>query len=183
MSYRLVGPRSDAFFERSHEDTRSRLCEWNRGEVKQCRSEIRAIPGFEGGRRSAAEVGRPLYSRRSTPYPFEVTKRRRGSFPIGAARDLLGVVRGLYAARLHEKAGRVTLARIQAAGALLDEAIRLAQTGQKADEEAAWEKAEEATRRVCALVDCVTAAEPIVKAAALRVSGERVALRRKPDER
>lgn len=106
-------------------------------------------------------------------------------FPFEAVRDLLGVVRAIYAAGKANGAGRAELARIARVGAELALAIELAADARPGTvgHAAAWKRAEQATRRVGDLVNVLTPAEPLVAAAQARVSGARVALRRKAPER
>jgi hypothetical protein len=113
---------------------------------------------------------------------------RQGSgdaFPFEAVRDLLGVVRAMYAAAKSAGAGRAELTRIAKIGGELSQAIDLAADTRPGTigHAAAWRRAEEATRRVADLVDSLTPAEPMVSAARARVSGTRVTLRRRLPER
>jgi len=96
---------------------------------------------------------------------------QRGSFPHEAIRDLLGVVRAIYAAAKEGGAGRGELARIARLGTMLSRSLELFGRSQEGDpdREEAWRLAETATRRVGELVDVLTPAEPIVLA-----SGDRV---------
>jgi hypothetical protein len=114
-----------------------------------------------------------------------VLSRRDDPFPFEAVRDLLGIVRALYAAEKAGGAGRVELARIARVGKELRAALDLAADTRPGTigRTAAWKRAEEATVRVGDLVDAVTRAEPLVAAARGRVSGARTALRRKAPER
>jgi hypothetical protein len=111
--------------------------------------------------------------RRDTPFPFE------------AVRDLMGVVRALYAAAKHNSAGPVELARIARVGRDLHAAIDLAAGARKGtgEREVARRRAEEATLRAGDLVDALTPAEPLVHAARARVSGTRTATRKKSPDR
>ena len=106
-------------------------------------------------------------------------------FPFEAVRNLLGVVRSLYAAAKTANASPREAGRIAAIGVELTEATTLA-TGTRPGtlgHAAAWRRAEEATRRVGDLVDSLTPAEPMVAAARERVSGARRVVRRKTPER
>jgi hypothetical protein len=106
-------------------------------------------------------------------------------FPFEAVRDLLGVVRAMYAAAKTAGGGRSELARIARVGTDLAGALDLAAETRPGTlgHAAAWRRAEEATRRVGDLVDALTPAEPLVVAARARVSGARTALRKKTPER
>jgi hypothetical protein len=111
--------------------------------------------------------------------------RRDTSFPFEAVRDLLGVVRAMYAAAKESGAGRSQLAKISAVGRELSKALDIAASTREGTigHAAAWKRAEEATRRVGDLVDALTPAEPLVVAARGRVTGARRALGRKQHER
>ncbi|MFO0553453.1 MAG: hypothetical protein U0271_34035 [Polyangiaceae bacterium] len=111
--------------------------------------------------------------------------RRDEEFPLEAVRDLLGVVRSMYAAAKQRRASRAELSRIAAVGRELSDAIDLAVTTRPGTvgHRAAWERAEHATRAVGDLVDALTPAEPLVVAARGRVTGARVALKRPREER
>ncbi|HVY49432.1 MAG TPA: hypothetical protein VHB21_26250 [Minicystis sp.] len=106
-------------------------------------------------------------------------------FPAEAVRDLLGLVRAMYAAAKAAGAPSAELRRVERIGASLHKALELAATTTPGSlgHAAAWRRAEEATEAVGDLVDALTPAAPIVTAARLRVSGARVALRTKPPER
>lgn len=110
--------------------------------------------------------------------------RRREPFPFEAVRDLLGVVRAIYAAAKDAGAGRAELARITRVGKALSDAIDLAASTREGTigHDAAWRRAEDATRKVGELVDALTPAEPLVAAASDRVVG-RGRPRRKVDPR
>ena len=97
---------------------------------------------------------------------------RDDPFPFEAVRDLLGVVRAMYAAAKAAGAGRVDLARITRVGTDLSRSLDLAADARPGTIAfaAAWKKAEDATRRVADLVDALTPAEPLVIAARERVS-------------
>lgn len=109
----------------------------------------------------------------------------KDAFPFEAVRDLLGVVRAMYAAARSANAGPRQLARIAAIGADLSESMNLAAGTRPGTlgHAAAWRRAEEATRRVGDLVDSLTPAEPLVAAARERVAGARRVVRRKTPER
>jgi hypothetical protein len=97
--------------------------------------------------------------------------RRDDAFPIDAARDLLGVVRSLYAEAVTRGAGAVDLQRIARVGRALDDAIGLAASHPPGTVGhcAAWRKGEQAARDACGLVDCLMGAEAVVTAARARV--------------
>lgn len=94
-------------------------------------------------------------------------------FPFEAVRDLLGILRALYAAAQAESAGRPRLAAIRAIGRELRAATDLALEHEPGTlgHAAAWRRAERATERLGALVDCTTPLEPTLEAAARRVLG------------
>lgn len=98
---------------------------------------------------------------------------RRVSFPREAVRDLLGVVRAIYAAAKEGGAGRGELLRIARIGNMLARSLELAAGAGSAEVEPdldeAWQLAESATRRVGELIDVLTPAEPIVMASSDRV--------------
>jgi hypothetical protein len=114
-----------------------------------------------------------VLSRRETPFPFE------------AVRDLLGVVRAMYAAAKESGAGRTELARISAVGRDLSKALDIAASTREGTvgHAAAWKRAEDATRRVGDLVDALTPAEPLIGAARSRVTGLKRAFGKKHNER
>jgi hypothetical protein len=98
-------------------------------------------------------------------------------FPFEAVRDLLGILRALYAAAKSDGAGRARLGAIRAIGRELRAAIDLALEHEPGTlgHAAAWQRAERATERLGELVDCTTPLEPTLAAAARRVvrrSGE-----------
>lgn len=111
--------------------------------------------------------------------------RRDEPFPLEAVRDLLGVVRAMYAAARERGAGRAELAKIARVGRELSEAIDLAVSTRPSTvgQRAAWQRAEEATRKAGDLVDALTPAEPLLVAARGRVTGLRAALRKPREER
>lgn len=100
-----------------------------------------------------------MRSVRSDPFPFE------------AVRDLLGILRAVYAADRARGAGARRLARIRAIAVELNRATDLAREHppRTLGHSAAWEAAERATLRLADLVDVTTPLEP-----ALRAAGERV---------
>ena len=111
----------------------------------------------------------------------------RASFPHEAVRDLLGVVRAIYAAAKEGGAGRGELLRIARIGNMLARSLGLATDGKGVsgaapDLDEAWQLAESATRRVGELIDVLTPAEPIVMASSDRVMS-RTRPRKKNDPR
>jgi hypothetical protein len=106
-------------------------------------------------------------------------------FPYEAVRDLLGVVRALYAAAKAAEAGAAELARISRVGSDLRRALELARSSRPGTlgHRAATQRAADATLRVGDLVDGLTPAEPLVAAARGRVSGTRRAPRKKVPDR
>ncbi|MEJ7727915.1 MAG: hypothetical protein WKG00_01740 [Polyangiaceae bacterium] len=106
-------------------------------------------------------------------------------FPFEAVRDLLGVVRSIYAAAKSANVAPLELSRIAAIGADLSEAMGLAAGTRPGTlgQAAAWRRAEEATRRVGDLVDSLTPADALVAAARERGAGARCMVRRKTPER
>ncbi len=110
---------------------------------------------------------------------------REEPFPAEAVRDLLGIVRALYAAAKQSGAGKTELANIAKVGKDLADALRLGLETKPGTmgHRAAWERAELATRRAGDLVDSLTPAEPMMIAARGRVTGTKAAGRRRRDER
>jgi hypothetical protein len=96
---------------------------------------------------------------------------RHEPFPFEAVRDLLGILRALYAAAKHEAAGAARLAQIRRIGRELRAAMDLAfeHAPGTLGHAAAWQRAERATQQLGALVDCTTPIEPTLGAAARRV--------------
>lgn len=95
---------------------------------------------------------------------------RRDPFPFEAARDLLGVVRTLYADARARGADADRLRAIAAAGAELRQAMELAAAHPPGTLgfSSAWARAERAAAQVGDLVDALTPAAPLVRAAAAR---------------
>ncbi len=91
----------------------------------------------------------------------------------------------MYAAAKAAELSPNELRRIARVGSDLTAALELAATTSPGSlgYNSAWRRAEAATERLGELVDALTPAEPIVTAARLRVSGARVALRKKRPER
>ena len=97
-------------------------------------------------------------------------------------RDLLGVVRAIYAATKGQGASRHQLAKISRVGKQLSDAIDRAVALSAASDQA-WQHAERATREVMDLIDGLTPAEPMLLAAKTRVTGAAAALKKRRDER
>ena len=126
--------------------------------------------GPEGG--WGAQRGLPPRSPRAGGEPF----------PFDAVRDLLGVVRAIYASARESGAGRNDLSRIAKVGQELSRALDLAGSAQQgssdpaadphpaADSDPAWRCLEGALREASELVDPLTPAAPIVQAARSRIA-------------
>ncbi|AUX35479.1 hypothetical protein SOCE836_076710 [Sorangium cellulosum] len=106
-------------------------------------------------------------------------------FPFDAVRDLLGVVRAIYAAAKDGGASREELARIARVGRELSRALDLAGSPQQgvSGHSAAWKVTDKAMLQVNDLVDPLTPAAPLLLAARSRVTGSRLAMRSKPQGR
>ena len=100
-----------------------------------------------------------MLSRRDDPFPFE------------AVRDLLGLMRSLYAARKAGGATQRELEPIARAGKDLQEALSLASSSRPGTVgyAAAWKRAEEATAKAGSFVGAAMPAEPVVRAAVGRI--------------
>ena len=109
-----------------------------------------------------------MLSRRDDPFPFE------------AIRDLLGLMRSLYAAQVAEGAPSADLAPIARVGKDLQEALALAAASRPGTVgyAAAWKRAEEATAKAGDLVGNTMGARPVVKAAVRRVVRRRASATR-----
>ena len=96
---------------------------------------------------------------------------RQDPFPFEAVRDLLGILRAMYAAAKLQGAGRRRLLAIRLVGKELGAAVDLALEHEPGTlgHAAAWQRAERATSRLADLVDCTTPLEPTLEAAAQRV--------------
>jgi hypothetical protein len=103
---------------------------------------------------------------------------RDAPFPFEAARDLLGILRAMYAAAKAEGKGERKLAAIRDVGRDLRAAMDLALECEPntLGHAAAWARAEEATLRLSELVDCTTPIEPALNAAAERLSTGRLSI-------
>jgi hypothetical protein len=100
---------------------------------------------------------------------------RHDPFPFEAVRDLLGILRALYAAAKAEGSGAARLAIIRSIGRQLRAATDLALESEPGTlgHAAAWQRADRAIERLGELIDCTTPLEPTLAAAARRVSGNR----------
>jgi hypothetical protein len=96
---------------------------------------------------------------------------RREPFPFEAVRDLVGILRALYAADKARGAGERRLVAIEELARELRGAVELAleYAPGTLGHSAAWERAERATHRLADLVDVTTSAEPLLRAAGERV--------------
>jgi hypothetical protein len=92
-------------------------------------------------------------------------------FPFEAVRDLLGILRALYAADKSRGASERRLSEIRAVALELRRATDLARDHEPASagHRAAWERADRATSRLADLVDVTTPLEPTLLAAGQRV--------------
>jgi hypothetical protein len=113
-----------------------------------------------------------------------------GPFPFEAVRDLLGILRALYAADKARGAGSRRLSFIRRVAMELRGAVDLALEHKEGSlgHAAAWKKAERATHLLADLVDVTTALEPMLLIAGARVRGKprrdvREAARRARQER
>jgi hypothetical protein len=100
-----------------------------------------------------------------------VLKLRPDPFPFEAARDLLGILRAMFAAARASGAGARRIAAIRQVGLELRAAIELAleHEPETLGHARAWDRAERATRALASLIDCTTPLEPTLDAAARRV--------------
>ena len=96
---------------------------------------------------------------------------RGDPFPFEAARDLLGILRALYVATEKEEGGKRRLEAILRCGRELGAAIALARRHEPSTlgYDAAWRRAEAATRQAMDLIESTTPIEPTLAAAVARV--------------
>ena len=98
--------------------------------------------------------------------------RPSGRFPAKEVRDLLGVVRAIYAATVDRGAGRFELEKIARIGRDLGLALAMAE-GESApgapETEPAWQLAKRATKETFYIARITDGADVVVKAAAARV--------------
>jgi hypothetical protein len=101
--------------------------------------------------------------------------RQAPSFPLDAARDLLGVVRALYAAQKHVGVGPERSRKTMEVGRKLGRAIALAAQHAPGTEghDAAWALAEQAAAEARSLTDILLPADRVVAAGAERVRRRR----------
>jgi hypothetical protein len=97
--------------------------------------------------------------------------RREDPFPFEAVRDLLGLMRAIYAARREAGAETEDLEPLARAGKDLQEALSLASTSRPGTVgyAAAWKRAEDATAVAGHLTAAATPTEPLLRAAVGRV--------------
>lgn len=97
--------------------------------------------------------------------------RREDRFPFEAVRDLLGLMRALYAARREAGADEGDLERLAHAGKELQEALSLAASSRPGTVgyAAAWKRAEDATELAGHLTEAAMSTEPVLRAAVGRV--------------
>ncbi|MFZ5894999.1 MAG: hypothetical protein ACOY0T_28325 [Myxococcota bacterium] len=90
--------------------------------------------------------------------------------PIEALRDLLGLVRALFASWTQSKAGPIELEELAHIGRELAAALKLARKTEPGSvgHRAAWSRAEEATRLLGHLVGQLEALHPVLEAATRR---------------
>ncbi|MFZ5896865.1 MAG: hypothetical protein ACOY0T_37760 [Myxococcota bacterium] len=113
---------------------------------------------------------------------------RDAELPIECLRDLLGIVRALFAAWTQAKAGPIELEQLAHAGRELRAAYQLAKKSQPGTlgHRAAWSRAEEATRLLGHLVGEIEPLHPVIEAAtqrALRTGPKAAARSAAMDER
>lgn len=96
---------------------------------------------------------------------------RESAFPFEAVRDLLGILRAMYAAERDGAQNQARLAAIATVALELKQALELAWEHQPGTlgHAAAWHRAEEATRALGHVVDVTTPLEPTLAAAARRI--------------
>jgi hypothetical protein len=96
---------------------------------------------------------------------------RRDQLPLEAVRDLLGIVRSLYAAEKRAGSSQAHLDELADIGRMLANALDLAgRTGpDTVGHRAAWTRAEHATARLTRLLTFEMSAGPLVRAAAERL--------------
>ncbi len=97
---------------------------------------------------------------------------RDDAFPFEAVRDLLGIVRAMYAADRRRPGDSRRLEALRHIGSELRQGMDLALEHEPGSlgHAAAWQRAERATRLLGELVDCTTPLEPTLTAAVQRLS-------------
>ena len=90
--------------------------------------------------------------------------------PLTAVRDLLGICRAMYAAKVRELAPEPVLDELQAIGEKLKHALKLGRTSPESiGHKAAWAHAEDATARLMKLIHIEIPLAPTVEAAVVRI--------------
>lgn len=90
--------------------------------------------------------------------------------PLTAVRDLLGICRAMYAAKVRELAPKPVLDELQAIGEKLKHALKLGRSSPESiGHKAAWAHAEDATARLMKLIHLETPLAPTVEAAVVRI--------------
>ncbi|WP_245678422.1 hypothetical protein [Chondromyces crocatus] len=117
-----------------------------------------------------------------TPAPGEASE---GTLPLDAVRDLLGLVRAVYAAARARGAARVELTRVARVGQRLSQVLELSRSPQRGSAAAAeaWARLDEALADAGGLVDPLAPAAPLVQAARCRVAAPATPARRKSTPR
>ncbi len=92
-------------------------------------------------------------------------------FPFEAVRDLVGILRAMYAVARRQGSGERRLATIRSVGDSLRQALDLAMEHAPGTlgHAAAWQRAEHATKALGDLADVTTPLEPMLEAAGDRV--------------
>ncbi len=98
---------------------------------------------------------------------------RDAQLPIEALRDLLGIVRALFAAWTRAKVGPIELEELAHIGRELKSALDMAKKTEPGTlgHRAAWSRAEEATRRLGHLVGKLEPLHPVLESAVKRALG------------
>jgi hypothetical protein len=90
--------------------------------------------------------------------------------PLPAVRDLLGICRAMYAAKVRELAPVPVLEELRAIGEKLKHALKLGRSSPESiGHKAAWAHAEDATARLMKLIHVETPLAPTVEAAVVRI--------------
>ena len=97
---------------------------------------------------------------------------RRSRLPAEAVRDLIGIVRSLYATAMESGAGERHLNELRQIGIELVQVLELAKTGPGTmGHVAAWDRAERAAERLGRLVQITESLQPVVSTAVRRALG------------